>query len=114
MCLARNCGYAQGRLNFNAVGDSGFLNLLTGIIEKPEGSKILLWDGRCGLISGLSNYYMIPSRFLVVRPLTSVSDSVHFVQKSGSFRLIEQEIFPLSQIFAKGRQTVARDPQITV
>jgi hypothetical protein len=81
MCLARNCGYAQRRLNFTAVGDSGFLNLRTVIIEKPEGRKILLRrGGGCGVISGLGNYKnMIRSRFLAVRPLTSVSDPLHFV-----------------------------------
>jgi hypothetical protein len=81
MCLACNCGFAQRRLNFNAVGDSGFLNLLPVIIEKPEGRKILLWGGGCGVISGLGNYKtMIRSRFLAVcLVLTSVSDPVHFV-----------------------------------
>ncbi len=63
MCLARNCGNAQRRLNFNAVGDSGFLNLLTVIIEKPEGRKILLRCG-CGVISGLGNYKNDPLTFL--------------------------------------------------
>jgi hypothetical protein len=36
MGLAGNCGYAQRRLNFSAVGDSGFLNLLTVIILKSQ------------------------------------------------------------------------------
>ncbi len=104
-CLARNWGYAQGRLNFNAVGDSGFLNFLPVIIEKPEGRKILLRGAGCGVISGLGNSQnMIPSSFLTVRPLTSVSDPVnfrHFVQKFGSesFHLNEREISPFSLSF---------------
>jgi hypothetical protein len=65
MCLACNCGYAQRRLNFNAVGGSGFLNLLPVIIEKLEGRKILLRCGRCGVISGLDNYKNDPLTFLV-------------------------------------------------
>ncbi len=99
MCLACNCGFAQRRLNFNAVGDSGFLNLLPVINEKPEGRKILLRCNRCGVISGLGNYKNDPLPFLS-RP----SADLWF-----AFRLDEKKIFSLSIIFAKGQQTIARD-----